>query len=458
VARPGSIYYRLIVPFGLTIIVAMLAAWAIAVYLTSRVFEQRVDDQLDHATAILAQGEFPFSSELISRLDRLIEARIALFDESGSVRLTTAEGSTLDALSRVGTAVTAAASPGLLLLSEEEDGAGWRIAIRPLDSDRDRRYRFVAAAASMQEPRRATRDAAAWLGLAMLAATAILAAFGALFARGITRPLGELAMMAGRIAGGERELSIAYAKADEIGVLANALNDMSGRLSTYEADLARQSHLAGLGDLAARLAHEIRNPLTAIKMQLQLLEQTTAGAEAQRVAAVLKEIRRMELIVESALTLGADLTVESRRVDVAAVAGEVVELMAPSLAHRKIDLECQIGEGIDVIADPDRLKQVLLNLINNAADELATGGRIRLSTGSEQAGFVGLCIEDSGPGLDAGTRSADKPFGLGIGLRISREITELMGGELLAGSSAALGGAAFTIKLRLPIMEGPEEP
>jgi signal transduction histidine kinase len=422
------------------------------------VFEQRVDDQLDHATAILAQGEFPFSPELISRLDRLIEARIALLDESGSVRLTTAEGPTLEALSRVGTAVTASAGSGLLLLSEEQDGAGWRIAIRPLGSSRDARYRFVAAAASMQEPRQATRNAAGWLGLAMLAATAILAAFGGLIARGITRPLGELATMADRIAAGERELSIAYPKADEIGVLANALNDMSERLSTYETDLARQSHLAGLGDLAARLAHEIRNPLTAIKMQLQLLEQSTGDTDAQRVAAVLNEIRRMELIVESALTMGGELSVDSRRVDLATVAGEVVELMAPSLAHRRIRLECLVGQGIDVIADPDRLKQVLLNLINNAADELTAGGRIRLSASGEQAGFIDLCIEDSGPGLDAGSRSADKPFGLGIGLRISREIAELMGGELLAGNSTGLGGAAFTIRLRLPIMEPPEEP
>ena len=70
--RPGSIYIRLIMPLGLTLLVAMIAAWAIAVHLLTNTIDRRLDDQLNHATAILADGEFPFSPDLIARLDRLI--------------------------------------------------------------------------------------------------------------------------------------------------------------------------------------------------------------------------------------------------------------------------------------------------------------------------------------------------------------------------------------------------
>jgi len=457
VRRLSSIYFRLIVPLGITLLVAMLAAWAIAAKLLTETINQRLDDQLDNATAILAQGEFPFSPDLIGRLDRLIEARIALLDEDGNIRLSTMTEQGATALAVLtGRIEEIRGKPLTLLTSEAADGA-WRIAVRPIARERDRRFHYVAAAASLARTREAAGNAAALLGAAMLFATLLLAWFAHFYTRGISRPVGELATMADRIADGERDIVSEFDADNEIGLLARALNGMTTRLAEYEDELARQSHLTGLGDLAARLAHEVRNPLTALKMQLQLLEESVPEAEVGRLKRLLDEIRRMELIVESALTLGAPVVLHQGEVNPRVVVDELAELLRPVLSHRGIELQTACDYSPQLHADADRLRQVLLNLINNAADELADGGVIRLSTGAAGAGErIEFKVEDSGPGMppDAAEAARSKPFGLGIGLTISREIVELHGGELRQGNSDELGGAQFTICL--PIIESSE--
>ena len=458
--RPGSIYFRLILPLGVTILVAMLAAWAIAVQLLTDSFDRRLDDQLDHATAILADGEFPFSADLIGRIDRLIEARIALLDDSGTVRLATTTAATNEVLSTLVPSLSANDKTRLVLQTRDIDGTTWRIAVRPLSLDRDSRYHYVIAAASLAETREAAQDAAVLLGTAMLFATVLLAWFGHYFTRSITGPVSDLASMADRIAEGERDISSDIDAPNEIGLLARALNGMASRLKQYESDLAQQSHLAGLGDLAARLAHEIRNPLTSIKMQLQLLEESVPESDAARVRTLLNEIRRMELIVESALTLGAPLVLHRCDVQPETIIDELAELLTPALNHRNIELVTKVEQTTKISADPDRLKQVLLNLINNAADELDQGGAIHVIAGLDDCeNVMEISVADSGPGVSQNGKDSvrKKPFGLGLGLTICREIVEAHGGEIVQSISAELGGAKFTIRLHVPIIEVSEQ-
>ena len=256
-------------------------------------------------------------------------------------------------------------------------------------------------------------------------------------------------------ADGERDFSIDTSEHNEIGVLARALTGMAEKLQDYESELARQSRLSGLGDLAARMAHEVRNPLTAIKMQLQLLEERVDDADRDRIRKVLAEIRRLELIVESTLVLGGPLNLQFASVEPALLVGEVVELLRPALDHRGIALHAELGALPTTVMDADRIKQVLLNLINNAADELTQGGVIRISGPTPaEGGSIEIAVEDSGPGVDA-IRAAEqsaKPFSLGLGLTISQEIVDSHGGDLLIGESAELGGACFTIRLPVSII------
>lgn len=442
-------------PLGATMLVAMGVAWAIALYLLTDTIDRRLDAQLENATSILAEGNFPFSPDLIGRLDRLIEARIILLDEAGDIGISTGDESIDKAIAGLTDHVAALLGNEVYFNTVSASGVPWRTAIRRLQPARDDRYRYVMAAASLSTTRQVARDSALLLGAAMFLAAAVLALVGSFFTRSITRPVTDLADMADRIADGERDFSIDINESNEIGVLARALAGMAERLQQYEDELARQSRLSGLGDLAARMAHEVRNPLTAIKMQLQLLEERVDEADGDRIRKVLGEIRRLELIVESTLVLGGPLNLQFTPIEPAALVDEVVELLRPALDHRGISLIADLGTLPTTTIDADRIKQVLLNLINNAADELTQGGVIRIS-GKDVAEreSVDITIEDSGPGIDAlraAERSA-KPFSLGLGLTISQEIIDSHGGELLIGESTELGGACFTIRLPVSII------
>jgi two-component system sensor kinase FixL len=138
-----------------------------------------------------------------------------------------------------------------------------------------------------------------------------------------------------------------------------------------------------------------------------------------------------------------------------AVIEEVLQLMEPSLRHRHIDLTRQLAGLPPVTMDRDRFKQALLNLIANAADALPGGGAILVTTARDPTqGTMRVSVEDSGPGFPpeqlAGNSNAagsHKPFGLGLGLRLCREIATGHGGRLELGRSDALGGACATIEL-----------
>jgi len=397
--KPENIYARLIIPLGLALLLAMIAVWAIAVKLLTDTIDRRLDDQLDHATEILASGEFPFSPELIVRLDRLIEARIALLDQNGDVALSTADGAAHDALQAIAVNLTVSEPAGII--SSHYGGGTWRIAIRPLQLGRDSRFAYVAAIASTDESRRAAGDAAKLLGIAMFFVTGLLAWVGHRF-----------------------------------------------------TGLAKQSRLTGLGELSSRIAHEIRNPLTAIKMQLQLIEEKATADDAPRISRLLNEIRRMETLVESALTVGSPQDLRIKRLRPEVLVNDLADLLRPSLSHRGIELQVDTEGAVEIDADADRLQQALLNLINNAADELDAGGTIRISTNVASRGdSIDITVSDSGPGFaEEASSESQKPFGLGLGLTICREIAAKHGGQLLTGRSTTLGGAEFTLRLPVRIL------
>ena len=121
--RPGNVYLRLIVPLGIAFLVAMFTTWVIAVQLLTNTIDRRLDDQLDHATSILAGGEFPFSPDLIARLERLIEARIALLDERGRVALSTSGGAANDVLQLLRDDINQGSDDQVRLLTIESGGS-----------------------------------------------------------------------------------------------------------------------------------------------------------------------------------------------------------------------------------------------------------------------------------------------------------------------------------------------
>jgi signal transduction histidine kinase len=291
----------------------------------------------------------------------------------------------------------------------------------------------------------------------MLGAAAALSAVLLALTRSITRPLAELAALADRIAGGEREQSVELPRADEIGALGEALNTMMRRLASYESLLASRSRMSALGEMSARLAHEIRNPLTGLKLHLQLLAERIDPPDSARVERLLAEVQRLELLVSSTLMLGGEQPLDAAPARIGPLVTEVLDLMEPSLSHRGIRAKSRCDDALQACVDRGRLRQALLNLIVNAADAMPQGGHLLIRSESDPAASrLLICVEDSGPGVTDEIRTrlleapiSTKPFGLGLGLTVCRDVAAAHGGELLIGQSMELGGARFVIALPL---------
>lgn len=455
-----NLHLRLFLPFALALITATALAWWTATSLLTQTLEQRLEVQLERAGEVLASGAFPLTRDLLLRLGRLLKADITLVASDGALGPSTIDSNgpaSTGQLARDWETLLRRGRPAVV----QAGPTPYMLVVRRLPPARDQRYQAVVVAAAMGDIRAAVRQTALWLGLLALAGTLILAWVGHRIVIGITRPVQQLATMSDRIANGERDIQVQVAQANELGQLAASLNAMARRLQTYEQEIAQRNRLAALGTMAARIAHEVRNPLTAIKLQLQLLGESLPGEDHDTVEALLQEVARLELIVSSTLSAGRKEGLTPVPVDLNDLLGDVVRLFQPQFAHRGIQLESKFQEPLpQATLDPNRTKQILVNLLVNAGEALQQGGRIRVGTEYRtDSGEVAFSVEDSGPGVPEEQRAglfaggeSEKPSGLGIGLRLSRELVEQQGGRIEVEDSP-LGGARFLVRFSVSMQD-----
>jgi signal transduction histidine kinase len=234
------------------------------------------------------------------------------------------------------------------------------------------------------------------------------------------------------------------------------------RLRQTERDALRAEQLAWVGQMAAGIAHEIRNPLMAIKLLVQTAADRPDGpALRPRDFQVLEEeIVRLESIVSGFLDFARPPRPDPRPVDVIELASQVAEGLRPRADLQGVAIRLEESlEPVIASADPNQLRQVLLNLLFNALDAQPRGGRVRIAAridrNSPREPQLLLTVSDDGPGLlpSVGDRIFEpfvstKESGLGLGLSICRRIAEAHGGTLTAANRPT-GGAVFT--LRFPI-------
>jgi signal transduction histidine kinase len=227
------------------------------------------------------------------------------------------------------------------------------------------------------------------------------------------------------------------------------------QLQQREYEVLRAEQLAAVGQVAAGVAHELRNPLTAIKMLAQtgLEGSPPSGLPAEDLEVVEQEARRMEQCIQTFLDFARPPRSERRRTDLAQVVRRALTV-AEGRAHRqKVAL---IAEGLEgpllVEIDPEQIQQVLLNLLLNALDALPRGGTVRVAV-RRRSSAVELEVQDSGPGIAPRIQTrlfepfvTSKENGLGLGLSICQRLVEAHGGTI-RGENAPSGGALFTVAL-----------
>jgi len=211
------------------------------------------------------------------------------------------------------------------------------------------------------------------------------------------------------------------------------------RLTESRAIIARQEKLASLGVLAAGVAHEIRNPLTAIKFRLYSLKKSLPDGLADNEDAVVigDEISRLERIVRDFLQFARPSEPEFITIPTQRILAEVHELLKPQLKKSAIELKLDPSEPVWVRADTQQIKQVLINLIQNSADSIGSDGVITLRGRNGVGGLAIMDVIDNGKGIPPEVQQrlfdpffTTKDGGTGLGLPIAARIVEKHGGEL----------------------------
>jgi signal transduction histidine kinase len=247
--------------------------------------------------------------------------------------------------------------------------------------------------------------------------------------------------------------------------LVRQIEEVVERLQQREREVLRAEQLAAVGQLAAGVAHELRNPLTAVKMLVQASREDlqARGLPAEDLEVIEQEIRRLERSLQTFLDFARPPRTERRSVNLGSVVAEALALVGGRAKKQKVAAAFVPPEPpVWLDADAAQLRQLFVNLMMNSLDAMPQGGRLEAmlavsgSRGAAGGGEVEVCILDTGTGIaqDLLPRLfqpfvSSKETGLGLGLVVSRRIAEAHGGTLDAARRAG-GGACLTLRLPLP--------
>jgi len=320
----------------------------------------------------------------------------------------------------------------------------------------------VAAAAARAE--RAGSDAIWGIIILTLVAAVVSAAMMFLMASAL-RPLGKLTYSVRKLASGEEAPKIIIKRKDEVGLLAeefdrllDALSDRNARLEEQRADLLRAERLAAVGRIAAQVAHEIRNPLSSIALNVELLtedaENSSPGMK-QLVQAVSREVDRLTEVTEEYLRFARLPNPDLEPLSLKPLLFDLVNFLKPALDEKSIDLEFNMADDLeDVLADEDQLRRAFLNLMKNSLDAMPGGGRLKI-VGSSVSDFIEVKIIDTGHGIPGEVLErifdpffSTKERGTGLGLALTQQIVMEHKGKIQVESHL---GSGTTFVVRLPV-------
>jgi signal transduction histidine kinase len=315
---------------------------------------------------------------------------------------------------------------------------------------------------SGQIAQRLSDDGETALSMAIALGAAGLAVAGAvfLFTLRSLRPLSVLRAHARQLGKGNYTQRTGVTSGDEIGDLAREFDAMADAIQEREQRLIRSERLATVGRMAAHIAHEVRNPLSSIGLNAELLGDEIAerGEEARRlVTSIIGEVDRLTEITETYLRFARLPRPKLDRENVGAVIVSVVDMSRGELAQGGIDVTVDIAPGLpDIAADESQLRQALINLIRNAREAMAGAVSRRLEIAARVAGErIVITVHDSGPGIGAANMGkifdpffSTKERGTGLGLALVQHIVVDHGGQIEVASPP---GEGTTFTLTLPI-------
>jgi heavy metal sensor kinase len=469
---PRGIRPRLVLAISAVSVAAVVASFFALHETTAANLRSRIDRELNEQYAefqqrVLSSGRVRDAAKLQAASESFVagqryhpEARIYLITPVGLPPVTNQTRIVNEELAEshtgksengeAGAGGIVSADDGLTTISTDETGK-LRVLTEPVvvDGNRIGTFRVADPLTSVDQALASLRNRFIAVGLGALLLSVVIAIW---LANLISRPLRRMAAVASAVDSGDLSHRIDYRGDDEVGVLAEAFNHMLDRL---EEGFRLQR------DFVSDASHELRSPLTVLRGRIEQLTDHAgdhAAVEAEA-AELMKEVGRMERLTDDMLTLAKAERgglVQFRRVPI----DDFVEDLRrdlPLLGQRHYRVESEIHGDLE--ADPDRLAQVLRNLVTNAVRHTSAEGHIHISIGSEN-GSAQFAVSDDGTGIepdqlgrifdrfhrtDEGRSRAEG--GSGLGLAIARAIVEAHGGTITASSTP---GEGATIRFRIP--------
>ena len=409
----------------------------------------------DSPLASLSDVTLSLSAELETRIRILDQQGIVLVDSMGGQDV----GHDLSGVEEVAQALTG--RPGKAIrLAESRIGIGGRTMYVAVSISVDRQgVGAVYLSQSMSDLLAVIYDLRWRLVISTGVAAVVASTAGLLLSRALTRPIQQLTLAADEVARGDLERQVPVRSADEIGRLGQAFNRMISQLRATERMRT---------DFVSNVSHELRTPLTAIKGLVETLRDGAVDDREVRdrfLATIEDETDRLIRLVNDLLVLSkADsqaLKLKRKPLDVRDLIERSVHKLGPQLEGKGILVEVSAPDRPQwVLADADRIEQVLVNLLDNAIKYSPQGGQITVAIDDEDSETVSVAVRDEGVGIPAGdlprvferfyrvdrARSRDGG-GSGLGLSIAKAIVEAHGGDITMRSEE---GQGTTVRFTLP--------
>ena len=462
--RRYSIQTKIVLPFLLlfTLVAVVLSLVAIEIF-AWKYSEQFTRETEAWLNTIMETGYFMYLEEHLEKIKRTYSVEIMIFGSDYTLN-----GTTFDHLSDVEQDWTNLANK--MRLREVKpylgnpDGTSvirdvtldeklYKVFYLPLEPGR-----FYCVLRPMEAIAEAKRTLTWYILSSAVLVTGLVALISHLIGKNLTNPIKVLVDSTARVATGDLDEQCELKTHDEIGDLAAAFNQMTRDLKQSRDQLIQAERLATAGKMSASFAHEIRNPLSSMRMLAQMLMQKPEMSQErhqQSLRYILEEIERIDAIVKGLMDFARPTALNLTQQSLAPVLKAVLDLMEANLAHHKIALMLDLSTVTPEIQfDSDKLKQAFMNVVLNAMEAMPQGGVLEVSILAE-VDRVGIKVVDTGIGIpEEDLVQLFEPFftkktrGTGLGLANVKRILEEHGGSVEIESTL---GEGTEVSLWLPL-------
>ena len=453
-----SIQNKIVLPFLVLFIAVLIVVPLITIALFDRTYNRQFSRETEGWLKVIKDTGYV---EMPAQVQQAYSVEVMVFGASNALNFTTLDNLSDDGMVNLTTDMKLRAARQMIT---ESDGAlvsqnvvlggkPYKVIydslaqgrlyclLRPMDDIAEARHRLT------------------WLisGIAVVVIS-LVALTSHLIGRNLSNPIKNLVQFTRQVAEGRLDGQCNVKSDDEIGDLATAFNQMTRDLRDSRNELIRAERLATAGRMAASFAHEIRNPLSSMRMLAQMMMQKgdlPSSKREQSVGYILEEIERIDVIVKGFMDFARPTVLELAPHDLNGALEEVLNLMDANLNHHQITLVRKFEPELPPIRfDRDKLKQGFMNIVLNAMEAMSEGGTVEVET-SRQEDRVHVDVVDTGTGIP----SADlvqlfEPFfttkvqGTGLGLANTKRILEQHGGGVTIRSTE---GEGTRVSLWLPL-------